>query len=428
MSEYLIDGGRKLAGELSVQGAKNSALPILAATLLCNGKSTVNNCPVLLDVEATAKILRHLGCTVERNGHTVTVDPSSADKCEIPEHLMREMRSSVIFLGAILARNGRVRLSTPGGCEIGLRPIDLHLDAMKRLGATVTEEFGHIECTAPDGLQGANITLSFPSVGATENIMIAASVAKGTTTVINAAREPEISDLADFLNSCGARISGAGQGTVVIEGVKKLSSATHSVITDRIVAATYMAAAAVTGGEVKLNNIIPAHLGPMIDLFEETGCAVGTGCKSVYLKAPVRLTGVKLIRTMPYPGFPTDIQAPVAAMLTKASGTSVIIETIFENRFKYIGELVRLGAKLRVDGRMAVIEGVEKLHGARVRTTDLRGGAALIVAGLAAEGETVISDIKHIERGYENPEKVLSKLNGRIKRIDMGEESDESER
>lgn len=427
MSEYLIEGGRRLSGECTVQGAKNSALPILAAALLCRTKSTVRNCPVLLDIDATSKILKQLGCKVERNGHSVTVDPVNADKCEIPEHLMREMRSSVIFLGAILARNHKVRLSTPGGCEIGLRPIDLHLDAMRKLGATVTEEFGHIECTAPEGLKGTTITLSFPSVGATENIMIAASVAKGTTTIINAAREPEISDLADFLNSCGARISGAGQGTVVIDGVEKLNGSTHSVITDRIVAATYMAAAAITGGEIKLNNIIPAHLGPMIDLFEDTGCLIRTDCKSVYLKAPERLRSVKLIRTMPYPGFPTDIQAPVAAMLTKADGTSVIIETIFENRFKYIGELVRLGAKLRVDGRMAVIEGVEKLHGARVRTTDLRGGAALIVAGLGAEGKTVISEIKHIERGYECPEEVLGKLSAEIKRIDMGEESDESE-
>ncbi len=425
MSEYVIEGGRRLSGEITVQGAKNSALPILAATLLCETKSTIKNCPRLLDIDATMKILEHLGCQTQRDGHFVTVDPVNSDGFEIPEQLMREMRSSVIFLGAILARNKKVRLSTPGGCEIGLRPIDLHLDAMKKLGATVSEEFGHVECLAPDGLHGATVTLSFPSVGATENVMIAASVAKGTTTIINAAREPEISDLADFLNSCGARISGAGQGTVVIEGVKKLNGATHTVITDRIAAATYMAAAAITGGEIKLNGIIPAHLCPMIDLFEDTGCLVRTDCKSIYLKSPPRLKSVKLIRTMPYPGFPTDIQAPVAAMLTKANGTSVIIETIFENRFKYIGELVRLGARLRVDGRMAVIEGVDGLHGAKVRTTDLRGGAALIIAGLAAEGVTVISEIKHIERGYECPERVLGMLNANIKKTDMGENSDE---
>ncbi len=418
MSEYVIEGKNPLYGECEIQGAKNSALPILAASILCEGRSVIHNCPRLLDIDATADILTHLGCRVTVDEHNIAVDSSEADGYEIPEPLMREMRSSVIFLGAILARNGRVRLSTPGGCEIGLRPIDLHLDAIRQLGATVNEEFGHIECLAPEGLHGAEITLSFPSVGATENIMIAASTAKGVTTVINAAREPEISDLADFLNACGARISGAGQGSITIEGVKKLTGASHSVISDRIVAATYMAAAAATGGKVRLNNVIPAHLGPMINILRECGCRVNTDCRSVYLEAPCRLRSVKLIRTMPYPGFPTDIQSPFAAMLTRAVGTSVIIETIFENRFKYIGELIRFGADIRVDGRMAVIEGVPVLHGARVKTTDLRGGAALMLAGLAAEGETVISDIKHIERGYEKPEAVIKQLSGRIRRID----------
>lgn len=418
MSEFIIEGGRRLSGECGVQGSKNSALPILAASLLCEGECVVNNCPRILDVDATSKILRHLGCRVTRQDRAVRVDSSSAAGYEIPEPLMREMRSSVIFLGAILARNGRVRISTPGGCEIGLRPIDLHLDAMKKLGAQVSEEFGHIECVSEGRLKGANISLSFPSVGATENIIIAASTAEGNTTIINAAREPEISDLADFLNSCGARISGAGEGTVTIEGVKKLSGTFHSVIPDRIAAATYLAAVAATGGKLKLNNIIPAHLGPMIDLFEETGCRVSTDCRSVTLESTGELKSVRMIRTMPYPGFPTDIQAPVAAMLTRAHGTSVMIETIFENRFKYIGELVRFGAKISVDGRMAVIEGVPSLHGANVNTTDLRGGAALMLAGLTAAGTTVISDIKHIERGYESPEKVIEGLSGIIKRID----------
>ncbi len=418
MGEYIIEGGSHLYGECEIQGAKNSALPILAATLICEGNSTVVNCPDLLDIDATVNILKHLGSTVKREKGAVTVNSDSSSVYEIPEPLMREMRSSVIFLGAILAKNKKVRISTPGGCEIGLRPIDLHLDAMKKLGAVINEEFGHIECAAPDGLKGAVITLSFPSVGATENIMIAASTAKGTTTVINAAREPEISDLADFLNACGARISGAGQGTVIIEGVKKLTGVRHSVIPDRIVAATYLAAAASTGGDIALTNIIPAHLGPMIDVFEECGCKIRTDCRRVELKSDGRLRGIKLIRTMPYPGFPTDIQAPVTAMLTKAKGTSVVIETIFENRFKYIGELVRFGAKIRIDGRMAVVEGVEQLHGARVITPDLRGGAALMIAGLASQGQTVISDIRHIERGYESPEKVLSRLSGKIRRID----------
>lgn len=424
MSFYIIEGGTRLTGECTVQGAKNSSLPILAASLLCDGTSVIRNCPRLLDVEATVKILGHLGCTVRRDGNTVSVTSENASEYVIPERLMREMRSSVIFLGAILARNRKVVLSTPGGCDIGLRPIDLHLEAMKKLGAVVREEYGNIECSAPEGLRGAAITLSFPSVGATENIMVAASTAAGTTTVINAAREPEISDLADFLNSCGAKIAGAGQGTIVIEGVKRLTGTAHTVLPDRIAAATYMCAAAITGGEVKFNNIIPAHIGPEIELFEETGCRILTDSRSLYLKAPERLKSVKLIRTMPYPGFPTDIGAPVAALLTRAKGTSVIIETIFENRFRYAGELIRLGAKIRVDGRMAVIEGVSRLHGVGVQATDLRGGAALMIAALSAEGESRITEIRHIERGYESPEEILSALSAKIKRID-GEDGEE---
>ena len=421
MSVYIINGGQRLTGEADVQGAKNSALPILAATLLCRGKSEIHNCPELSDVDATVNILRHLGCEVERNGRNITVDSSQVSANEIPDELMREMRSSVIFLGAILARTGRVSLSTPGGCEIGLRPIDLHLDSMKKLGAEVSDEFGHICCESNKRLHGAKISLSFPSVGATENIMIAASTAEGVTTIVNAAREPEISDLADFLNSCGARISGAGEGTITIDGVEKLSGATHTVIPDRIAAATIMAAAAMTHGRVCLNKIIPAHLGPVIDVFEEAGCRINTFGRSILIEAPSRLKAIKTIRTMPYPGFPTDIQAPVVSMLSIAQGTSVVIETIFESRYKYIGELARMGAKIRVDGRMAVIEGVREFHGVPVITPDLRGGAALVLAGLAAKGQTVISQIKHIDRGYEKLEQTLRKLSADIKRVDVNE-------
>lgn len=422
MSEYIIEGGRKLRGECTVQGAKNSALPILAAALLIPGKSEIRNCPDISDIKATFNILRHLGCVVQYEDHTAGIDSTEAAGSEIPDMLMREMRSSVIFLGAILAKNGRVCISTPGGCEIGLRPIDLHLDAMRRLGAVVREEFGKITCEAPGGLKGAKIALSFPSVGATENIMIAASTAEGETQITNAAREPEISDLADFLNRSGAKISGAGESTVTVEGVKKLHPTVHTVIPDRIVAATYMAAAAMTGGTVILKDIIPAHLGPVVSVLEETGCRIETERRQLRVTAPDRLRSVRMIRTMPYPGFPTDAQAPVTAALTAASGTSVVIETIFENRFKYIGELVRFGAAVRVDGRMAVVEGAERLYGANVVTPDLRGGAALILAGLAAHGTTVISDIKHIERGYEAPEKVFSELSGIIKRNDSNGE------
>lgn len=418
MSEYVIEGGTPLRGVCRVQGSKNSALPILAAALLCGGECVIHNCPMLSDVEATGNILKHLGVFVKREGHTVITDSSGFSGSDIPDTLMREMRSSVIFLGAILARAGRVRVSTPGGCEIGLRPIDLHLDAMRKLGAEVREEYGKIDCVAPDGLKGAKISLSFPSVGATENIMIAASTAKGETQIINAAREPEISDLADFLNASGAKITGAGESTVVIEGVPKLHSTEHTVISDRIAAATYMAAAAMTKGSIRLEKIIPAHLGPVISVLEETGCEIDIGMRSLTLKAPERLKSARMIRTMPYPGFPTDAQAPLTAALTVADGTGVIIETIFENRFKYIGELVRFGANIRVDGRMAVVDGVPELYGANVVTPDLRGGAALMLAGFAACGTTVISDIKHILRGYERPEDIFTQLSGKIKRND----------
>lgn len=421
MSYFKITGGRRLSGECSVQGAKNSALPILASAILVPGECVIENCPALSDVAATVRILRHLGCRVTTDGHTVAVDSASVTGEEIPYPLMREMRSSVIFLGAILARQGRVRLSAPGGCEIGLRPIDLHLSAMRKLGAVVENGGGAITCSAPYGLKGAQITLSFPSVGATENIIIAACTAKGSTVIYNAAREPEIKDLADFLNACGASIRGAGDGTVYIDGVQDLYPTAHSVIPDRIAAATLLCAAAVTGGDVLLRDIEPAHLGAVINVFDEAGCLTVVSEKSIRLSAPERLRAVRMIRTMPYPGFPTDIQAPVTAMLSTALGTSIMTENIFESRYKYIGELIRFGANIRVDGRMAVIEGTDRLTGASVIAPDLRGGAALVTAGLAAEGETVVSGIRHIERGYENLELTLRLLSADIKRIDENE-------
>ncbi len=415
MDEYIVAGGRRLSGVCTAQGSKNSSLPILAASLLADGETVLHNCPALSDVDATVKILAHLGCRTKREGHTLTVDPADAAGQEIPDGLMREMRSSVIFLGAVLARTGRVRLSTPGGCEIGLRPIDLHLDGIRKLGAQVTDAAGFIECSAPEGLRGARITLSFPSVGATENLMIAAATARGNTQIVNAAREPEISDLADFLNAMGARVSGAGEGTVLIEGVPALRRTEHTVIPDRIAAGTFLAAAAITGGSVELRGLIPAHLGPVIDVFEQTGCTVAVTSGSVRLRAPRRLRAVRTVRTMPYPGFPTDIQAPVTAALTLAGGTSVVIETIFESRFKYIGELVRFGAKIRADGRMAVVQGVDALYAANAVTPDLRGGAALTLAALAAEGESRISEIRHIRRGYEDFDGVLRGLGADIR-------------
>lgn len=410
MSRYIINGGHRIYGRTKIQGSKNSVLPILAATVLVKGTSVITNCPEISDVEATIKILRHLGCKVTREKNTVIVDSSVVEKSDIPDDLMREMRSSVVFLGAIIGRTGKASLSTPGGCEIGLRPIDLHLDSIQRFGVNIHEEYAKIEFEAVKPLEGVNIALSFPSVGATENIILTACTAKGTTVITNAAREPEISDLADFLNSCGARISGTGEGTIIIEGVSELHPVQYKVIPDRIVAATYMAAAAMTHGKIILSGVVPAHISPVMPVFEEAGCDISISSDGLTLTAPPYLKSVKTIRTMPYPGFPTDMQAQIMAMTTVCHGTSVVIETIFESRYKHVSELLRFGAKIRVDGRMAVVEGVNTLTGASVIASDLRGGAALVLAGLAAQGTTVVDDIKYILRGYENMSGVLSSL------------------
>lgn len=428
MEKIIINGGKKLYGAISVQGAKNSVLPILVATLLTDGVSVIHNCPRLSDVDATIKILQYLGCEVIREGSTISVDSRNANKNDVPDHLMREMRSSIVFLGGILGRMGKAVLSTPGGCEIGLRPIDLHLSAMEQFGATVTTENGFIICTSGEnGLCGTRITLSFPSVGATENIILAATKATGTTIITNAAREPEIKDLADFLNNCGAKIHGAGDSTVVIEGVRSLHSSEHTVIPDRIVASTYMIATAMTGGKIYLNEIIPSHISPIVQPLREAGCHIVMTGRQAIIEAPKTLKRIRMIRTMPHPGFPTDAQAQIMALTTIADGTSVIIENIFESRFKHIGELVRFGAKINAEGRMAVIEGVKTLNGASVKATDLRGGSALILAGLCAKNETEITEIHHIDRGYEEPEKVLESLGADIKRVKTDEKNKKTE-
>lgn len=417
MDKLVINGSKRLTGEIEVHGSKNSVLPILAACVLSQGENIIHNCPMLSDVDAALKILVELGCKVKREEHTVCVDSSGVNGFEISDSLMREMRSSVIFLGAILGRTGKAVLSTPGGCEIGLRPIDMHISAMEQLGAEVFEEHGRLHFECKNGLHGARVILPFPSVGATENIMIASCVAKGTTVITNAAREPEISDLADFLNGCGAKIHGAGDSTIVIEGVKKLTATTHTVIPDRIAASTYLLAGAITHGRVCIKEIIPAHLGALIPVLKQSGCDISVSNRWICISSPPRLSRVKTVRTMPYPGFPTDVQAPLTAMLSVADGTSVVVENIFECRYKHVSELIRLGAKINVEGRTAVIEGVPYLTGASVVSPDLRGGFALVIAGLAAKGETVISGVEHIDRGYENPEKLLSALGADIKRI-----------
>lgn len=417
MSEMIIHGGRVLTGEIRPHGAKNAALPILAATLAARGECRIHNCPSLSDVEAASQILRYLGCRVTKDGDVVTVDSISPTRCDIPENLMREMRSSICFLGAIIARFGEAELTMPGGCELGPRPIDLHLSSLRKMGAVIEEKHGKIICSTPNGLHGTAITLSFPSVGATENIMIAAATAKGTTVINNAAREPEIIDLADFLNSCGARISGAGCGRVTIEGVERLYPHDHKVIPDRIEAATYMAAAAITKGKITLKGVCTDHLSPVLYTFEEAGCVLRTAENELELTAPHRLSPNKFIRTMPYPGFPTDVQAIIMAMTTVAEGTSVFVETIFDNRFKHIWELCRLGARIKTEGRVAVVDGVQRLFGAQVESTDLRGSAALIVAGLAAEGVTAVGELRHLDRGYEALDEGLASLGADIKRV-----------
>ncbi len=414
MSKIIISGGNRLSGEIRAQGAKNSVLPVLAATLLCRAESTIHNCPNLSDVDTSIKILERLGCKCKKENLTVTVDSSNIKGYEIPEDLMREMRSSVVFLGAIIGRMGKAVISSPGGCELGPRPIDLHLSALGEMGVSIREEHGFLYCDAENGLHGAEINLSFPSVGATENIILAAATAKGITVIHNAAREPEINDLADFLNSAGARIYGSGTDTIYIHGTENLTSSEHTIIPDRIAVATYMACAAVTAGEIIINGIEPLHMKAILSVFKESGCKVEVSGSSLRLASPKRLSRVPTVRSLTYPGFPTDAGPIVIAMLCLAKGTTVFSENIFENRFRYVDELKRLGAKIKTEGKIAIVEGVSKLSGAGCKATDLRGGAALVTAALAAKGTTVVDEIKHIKRGYDDITGNLKKLNADI--------------
>lgn len=417
MAKLLIEGCRKLEGEVTVQGSKNSTLPILAATILTRDESVIHNCPCLSDVETSVRILRYLGCKVSRHGHTLLVDTKDMNGTAIPSKLMRMMRSSIIFMGAILSRKGKVCLSLPGGCELGPRPIDLHLEALRKLGAEISECHGEIRCKAPKGLTGAKVALAFPSVGATENIMIAATLAKGRTVITNAAREPEIEDLADYLNKCGACILGAGEGTIVIDGVSELHGTSHNIIPDRIAAATLMSAAAVTGSQIVLSDVIPSHLASVIPVFEDGGCSISQGEGKLFFKAPEKLKPLNLVRTTPYPGFPTDAQAPLMAVSTVSKGITVFVETIFENRYKHVDEFLRMGAKVKVEGRVAVVEGVDELYGAAVQARDLRGSAALVIMGLASKGKTEIDTTKYLERGYEDLDVILTSLGASIRKI-----------
>lgn len=402
MDHIIINGSQRLLGELTIHGAKNSVLPIMAASLLCQDVTELENCPLLSDVTGAADILRLLGCDVQTRDHTLYIDSRGLCRSEIPDEQMRGMRSSIIFMGALLAKTGRAQLSLPGGCDLGNRPIDLHLSALRRLGAHIEETGGQLICDVGNGLIGCELSLELPSVGATENVLLAAVLAKGTTILHNAAREPEITDLCRYLNHCGARIRRSGDSTLTIEGVSRLYGCRHRIIPDRIEAVTYLASAAVTGGELRLRRVIPSHLSPVLPALQEMGCRLVPEGDSIRLTAPPRLHRVRSVRTTPYPGFPTDAQAPIMAMACVASGTSIFVENIFDSRYKHVGELRRLGARIRVEDRVAVVEGVPSLNGTSVECTDLRGGAALVIAGLSAQGQTVIGNLSHIDRGYEN--------------------------
>ncbi len=418
MENLIISGGIRLEGKTRLQGSKNSSLPILAACAAVNGISVIHNCPRITDVDIAVAILERLGCRVSREGGTVTVDSGDINCSAIPEELMSEMRSSIIFLGALLARFGRGSATLPGGCEIGLRPIDMHIAAFRSMGVVIEESGGSMECTAPNGLAPCRISLSFPSVGATENIMLASLAATGETVITTAAREPEIKDLADFLNECGAKIIGAGQSVIRIYGGRRLTGAEHRVIPDRIVASTYMACAAVTGGRAVVTEVEREHLAPVIPVFELCGCKIDFANGEMSVTAPKRAERIKYLRTMPYPGFPTDSQALVTAVAATARGTSIISERVFENRFRHVPELIKMGADIRVeDSCVAVVEGVPSLHGAKVTASDLRGGSALIAAALGARGESVIDGVRHVLRGCEDVCGNLSRLGADIKVI-----------
>lgn len=416
MSCLIINGNKKLGGEISVHGAKNSALPILAATVAVGEECVVSNCPQLSDIRATINILNSLGCFKSSDGSTVIANSRDLDTNEIPDYLMRELRSSFIFMGALVSKTGRAVMCAPGGCEIGVRPVDIHLLALRQMGADIREASGKIICEAPKGLHGAEINLSFPSVGATENIILAAIRAKGTTYIKNAAAEPEIKDLADFLNACGADIRGAGGNTIIINGKQKLHGAHYAVMPDRIVAVTYLAAAAVTGSELVVENAQSEHLGTVISTFEQAGCSFRFEKNRIYIRSPERLSKMGTIRTMPYPGFPTDCQAIIMSMASVAKGTTIINENIFESRFRHVGELNRMGADITVTGRSAIVNGVGKLYGSCVKATDLRGGMALVLAALSAQGESTIENIEFIDRGYEKTERDLSLIGADIRR------------
>lgn len=419
MSRFIVAEGKPLKGKVRISGSKNSVLPIIAAALLADEQSTIEDIPYLNDVKIMCELLRSVGAKVEvsEDRSRLLVSPEKIFNTTAPYELVNKMRASFLIMGPLLAKTGMARISLPGGCAIGTRPVDLHLKGFAAMGARITQGHGFIEAVTDGRLKGSKIYLDFPSVGATENIMMAAALAQGQTIIENAATEPEIVDLATYLTTMGADIKGAGTDTVKINGVKSLAGANHAVIPDRIEAGTFMVAAAITGGDVVIENVLTDHLKPVSAKLREAGAEVSEELSSIRVSASDRLRAVD-IKTHPYPGFPTDMQAQMTALMSRAEGTSIIIETIFENRFMHVSELKRMGASIKIEGRSAIVEGNGKLTGAKVKATDLRAGAALVLAGLVAEGETEITDIEHIDRGYADIDKKLSSLGADIKRVE----------
>ncbi len=412
MYRYIIKGGTKLQGEIDVSGSKNASLPILAATIISGKTTKLYNVPDIQDVKTTIKILEGLGCKIKKDKNKLIINSKYMKNTMIPEDLMRKLRSSVIIAGAIIARFKQVKFSYPGGCDIGARPIDLHLKNFKKMGIKIDENTSYIECKC-DKIESQTIALDFPSVGATENLILASILGKHEMIINNAAMEPEIVDLASFLNRMGAKIYGAGTNTIRVKGVETLKDVSYKIMPDRIEAGTFLIATAMTGGTIKLNKVIPEHISPLLHKLSECGCKIIEDKNTIYLSTNGRLNGAE-IKTMPYPGFPTDLQPLFSTMLTICKGTSIVTENIFENRYKFMQEIKRMGGKATIEGKTLIIKGVKKLHGANVESTDLRGGASLVLAGISAKGITKVSKVDYILRGYENFDVKLNQLGANI--------------
>jgi len=419
LEKLIVKGGNRLVGTVKTSGAKNAVLPIIAASIMGVTPSHFDEVPMLEDVRTISEVLKSLGIKVEsKEKNVLDIDSTTINSYEPPCELMRNMRASFFIMGPLLARMGKARIHMPGGCAIGARPVDIHLKGFEALGVVLRQEDGFIEATTPNGLKGATIYFDFPSVGATENVMMAAALAEGVTILENAAEEPEIVALANYLNKMGAKVRGAGTDVIRIEGVKELRGADYTIIPDRIEAGTYMIAAAMTGGDVIIDNVLPEHQKPLIAKLREAGAIVEEDIDKVRVIGTGSLKGVS-VKTLPYPGFPTDMQAQIMAMMVVSEGNSRVTETVFENRFMHVAELNRMGAKITTADRSANIEGPAKLVGCDVRATDLRAGAAMILAGLVAEGETRIGDLFHIDRGYEDIVEKLRNLGADIERVDV---------